>query len=102
MLYYTSIFKNSKIGTITCYGDEGPGPVGTVMTARIQIEGMEFTLLNGGPHFSFTPAVSFFMRCESQDEVDELWEKLSEGGEPGQCGWLTDKYGLSGRSYRRY
>ncbi|MGA9385794.1 MAG: VOC family protein, partial [Candidatus Sulfotelmatobacter sp.] len=78
--FYTSIFKNSKIGEIRRYGDAGPGPKGAVMTASFQIEGQKFTALNGGPHFKFTPAISFFVNCETQQEVDELWEKLSAGG----------------------
>ncbi|MGA8646850.1 MAG: VOC family protein, partial [Candidatus Sulfotelmatobacter sp.] len=93
--FYTSIFKNSKIGEIRRYGDAGPGPKGAVMTASFQIEGQKFTALNGGPHFKFTPAISFFVNCETQQEVDELWEKLSAGGALMQCGWLTDKFGIS-------
>ena len=95
MNFYTSIFKNSKIGRIRRYGDAGPGPKGSVMTATFQIEGQEFMALNGGPHYQFTPAISFFVNCETQAEVDELWEKLSAGGEESQCGWLKDRYGLS-------
>ena len=93
--FYTSIFKNSKIGSISRRGEEGPGPEGTVMSATFYLEGQEFIALNGGPHFRFSPAISFFVRCETQEEVDELWEKLSEGGEKQRCGWLKDKYGLS-------
>lgn len=93
--FYTSIFKNSKISTISRYGKEGPGVPGSVMTVSFQIGGQEFTALNGGPYFNFTPAISFFVNCETQAEVDELWEKLSEGGEIEQCGWLRDKYGVS-------
>ena len=95
MKFYTSIFKNSKIGGITRYGAEGPGPKGTVMFATFRLDGQEFMALNGGPQFTFSPAISFFVNCETQEEVDELWEKLSEGGEKGKCGWLKDKYGLS-------
>ena len=95
MNFYTSIFKDSKIVTVTRYGKAGPGPEGTVMSATFQLEGQEFYALNGGPQFSFTPAISFFVNCETQQEVDELWKKLSEGGEIQQCGWLQDKYGLS-------
>ena len=95
MNFYVSIFKNAKIGSVTRYGDAGPGPKGTVMSATFQLEGQEFYALNGGPHFSFTPAISLFVSCETQQEVDELWEKLSAGGAPQQCGWLQDKYGLS-------
>lgn len=93
--FYTSIFKNSKLGQIRRYGDAGPGPKGSVLTASFAIEGQEFVALNGGPQFTFTPAISFFVNCETQEEVDELWEKLSAGGEPGRCGWLKDKFGLS-------
>ena len=95
MNFYISIFRNSKIGSVTRYGEAGPGPKGTVMTATFQLDGQEFIALNGGPHFKFTEAISFSVNCETQEEVDELWEKLSEGGEKGRCGWLKDKYGLS-------
>src|SRR5246127_2312353 len=93
--FYTSIFKNSKIGSISRYGEEGPGPKGSVMSATFQLDGQEFIALNGGPMFTFSPAISFFVHCESQEEVDKLWEKLSEGGEKQKCGWLKDKYGVS-------
>jgi predicted 3-demethylubiquinone-9 3-methyltransferase (glyoxalase superfamily) len=93
--FYTSIFKNSKIGNISRYGEAGPGAKDMVMSATFEIEGQEFTALNGGPVFQFTPAISFFVHCETQVEVDDLWEKLSAGGEKGQCGWLKDKYGIS-------
>jgi predicted 3-demethylubiquinone-9 3-methyltransferase (glyoxalase superfamily) len=93
--FYTSIFKDSKIVSVSRYPEGAPGPAGQVMTGTIQIEGQEFMVLNGGPQFKFTEAVSFFVNCETQEEVDELWEKLSEGGEEGQCGWLKDKFGLS-------
>jgi predicted 3-demethylubiquinone-9 3-methyltransferase (glyoxalase superfamily) len=92
---YVSVFKNSKIGTVRRYGKAGPGPEGSVMTVAFQLEGQEFYALNAGPHFKFTPAISLFVNCESQDEVDELWEKLSAGGRKDRCGWLQDKYGLS-------
>jgi predicted 3-demethylubiquinone-9 3-methyltransferase (glyoxalase superfamily) len=95
MNFYISIFKNSKVVSATRYGEAGPGPKGTVMTATFQLDGQQFVALNGGPHFTFTPAISFFVNCETQEEVDELWEKLSEEGEKGRCGWLKDKYGLS-------
>ena len=95
MNFYVSIFKNSKVGRVTRYGDAGPGPKGSVMSATFQIEGQEFFALNGGPQLQFTPAISFFVNCETQQEVDELWEKLSAGGEKNRCGWLRDKYGLS-------
>src|ERR1700730_2337761 len=93
--FYTSIFKNSKIGAIARYGEAGPGPKGTVMVATFQLDGQEFLALNGGPQFTFSPAISFLVNCEAQEEVDELWEKLSEGGEKQRCGWLKDKYGVS-------
>ena len=95
MRFYVSIFKNSKVGAITRYGDAGPGPKGTVMVVTFQLDGQEFIALNGGPQFTFSPAISFVVNCETQEEVDAFWEKLSEGGEKLQCGWLTDKYGLS-------
>ena len=93
--FYTSIFKNSKVGNVARYGEAGPGPEGSVMTVSFQLEGQEFTALNGGPAFKFTEAISFFVDCKSQEEVDELWEKLTAGGEEGPCGWLKDKFGLS-------
>jgi predicted 3-demethylubiquinone-9 3-methyltransferase (glyoxalase superfamily) len=93
--FYTSLFKNSKIGKISRYGDAGPGPKGSAMSVTFQLEGQEFFALNGGPHFKFTPAISLFVNCETQEEVDELWSKLSAGGREDRCGWLTDKYGLS-------
>lgn len=95
MNFYVSIFKSSKVLSVTRYGEAGPGPKGTVMSATFQLEGQTFYALNGGPHFTFTPAISFFINCETQQEVDELWEKLSAGGKKDRCGWLTDKYGLS-------
>jgi predicted 3-demethylubiquinone-9 3-methyltransferase (glyoxalase superfamily) len=93
--FYISIFKNSKMGKISRYGDAGPGPKGSAMSVTFQIEGQEFFALNGGPKFKFTPAISFFVNCETQQEVDELWEKLSAGGRTDRCGWLQDKFGLS-------
>lgn len=97
--FYTSIFKKSKVGRIARYGEAGAKvsgrPKGSVMTATFEIEGQEFMALNGGPHFRFSEAVSFIVNCETQQEIDQLWEKLSEGGEQGVCGWLKDKYGLS-------
>ena len=93
--YYVSIFDNSKFIGVTRYGDTGPGPAGSVMTASFVLRGQEFTALNGGPQFSFTPAISFVVYCEDQAEIDRYWEKLSEGGRKVECGWLTDKYGLS-------
>ena len=93
--FYVSIFKNSKILGVTRYGEAGPGPQGSVMTVTFELGGQEFIALNGGPHFKFTEAISFSVDCKTQEEVDELWRRLSEGGEEGQCGWLKDKYGLS-------
>ena len=95
MSFYISIFKNSKVLNVARYGEAGPGPNGTVMTATFQLDGQEFVALNGGPHFKFTEAISFVVYCQTQEEVDEFWEKLSEGGEKSRCGWLKDKYGLS-------
>jgi predicted 3-demethylubiquinone-9 3-methyltransferase (glyoxalase superfamily) len=95
MNFYVSIFKNSKVVNVTRYGEAGPGPKGTVMSAIFELDGQEFFALNGGPHFTFSPATSFFVNCETQQEVDEFWEKLSEGGKKQRCGWLKDKYGLS-------
>jgi len=97
--FYVSIFKNSKIGDIARYGDEGAKvsgrPKGTVMTVTFELDGQQFMALNGGPVFQFSPAISFMVSCRTQDEVDELWEKLSKGGETQQCGWLKDQYGVS-------
>ncbi len=95
MNFYVSIFKNSKVVSVTRYGDAGPGPKGSVMSVTFQLEGQQFYALNGGPQFAFTPAISMFVSCETQKEVDALWEKLSEGGRKDRCGWLQDKYGLS-------
>ena len=95
MNFYTSIFKNAKVGSITRYGEAGPGPKGSVMSATFELEGQQFFALNGGPQFKFTPAISFFVNCTTQEEVDRYWEALSAGGEKLQCGWLTDKFGLS-------
>lgn len=95
MNFYVSIFRNSKILSVSRYGEAGPRPAGSVMTATFQLEGQEFMALNGGPDHKFTDAISFFVDCKTQEEVDELWEKLSEGGEPGPCGWLKDKFGLA-------
>ena len=93
--FYVSVFKNSKVTSIDRYGEAGPGPKGTVMTASFELEGQGFMALNGGPEYKFTEAISFFVNCETQAEVDELWAKLSAGGEEGPCGWLKDKYGVS-------
>jgi len=93
--FYTSIFKNSRILSIKRYGDAGPGPKGSVMTTSFELDGQEFVSLNGGPRFKFTEAVSFVVKCETQDDVDYYWDKLLEGGQPQACGWLKDKFGLS-------
>jgi predicted 3-demethylubiquinone-9 3-methyltransferase (glyoxalase superfamily) len=93
--FYVSIFNHSAIKQVRRYGEAGPGPKGSVMTVTFQLEGQEFCALNGGPHFQFTPAISLFVNCETQPEVDELWEKLSAGGKKDRCGWLQDKFGLS-------
>jgi predicted 3-demethylubiquinone-9 3-methyltransferase (glyoxalase superfamily) len=95
MHFYVSVFKNSKVIGVTRWGEGGPGPKGTVMSVKFQLDGQDFFALNGGPQFKFSPAVSFFVNCETQQDVDELWDKLSEGGEKQRCGWLKDKYGLS-------
>ncbi|HVA93523.1 MAG TPA: VOC family protein [Candidatus Dormibacteraeota bacterium] len=95
MNFYVSIFKSAKITGVTRYSEAGPGPKGTVMVGTFVLDGLEFVALNGGPQYSFTPAVSFFVKCDTQQEVDELWEKLSEGGEKNRCGWLKDKFGVS-------
>ncbi len=95
MNFYVSVFKNSKVVRVSRYGDAGPGPKGTVMSATFQLDGQEFFALNGGPQFTFTPAISFFVNCETQQEVDELWDKLSAGGRKDRCGWLQDRFGVS-------
>ncbi len=95
MNFYVSIFKDSKTVSVSRYGEAGPGPKGSVMTASFQLAGQNFVALNGGPKYKFTPAISFVVNCESQQEVDHFWEKLSAGGREDQCGWLTDKFGLS-------
>jgi len=93
--FYVSVFTNSRIVKTVRYGEAGPGPTGSVMTVAFELNGVPFTALNGGPLFHFSEAISFVVNCQSQSEVDLLWEKLSAGGEPGRCGWLKDKYGLS-------
>jgi predicted 3-demethylubiquinone-9 3-methyltransferase (glyoxalase superfamily) len=93
--FYTSIFEDSKVIAVTRYGAAGPGPKGSVMTVKFQIEGQEFVALNGGPHFTFTEAISFVVNCDTQAEIDAFWEKLSAGGEKSRCGWVKDKFGLS-------
>jgi predicted 3-demethylubiquinone-9 3-methyltransferase (glyoxalase superfamily) len=93
--FYTSIFNDSRIVSATRYGPAGPGPEGSLMTATFELAGQEFMALNGGPSFGFAQGISLFVDCEIQEEVDELWERLSDGGEKGPCGWLTDKFGVS-------
>lgn len=93
--FYVSLFKNSKIKDVSRYGEAGPGPKGKVMVVRFELDGVEFTALNGGPHFKFNEAISLMVNCETQAEVDALWEKLSAGGKTDRCGWLKDRYGLS-------
>ena len=93
--FYTSVFPNSRIVDIARYGSAGPRPEGTVMTVSFELDGQKFVALNGGPQFTFNEAVSFQVMCESQDEVDTYWSKLSEGGEEGPCGWLKDRFSLS-------
>ena len=95
MNFYIQIFKNSKILSTTLYGEDGPGPKGTVMSGIFYLDGQEFMALNGGPQFTFSPAISLFVSCETQEELDNFWEKLSEGGEKQICGWLKDKFGVS-------
>jgi predicted 3-demethylubiquinone-9 3-methyltransferase (glyoxalase superfamily) len=93
--FYVSIFKNSRVVSVSHYTEGAPYPAGTVMGVTFMLDGVEFQALNGGPQFSFTEAISFFVKAKTQDEIDDLWEKLTDGGEPGPCGWLKDKYGLS-------
>ena len=93
--HYLSIFEGGRVVATTRYGGTGPGPKGAVMTILFEIEGQKFLALNGGPQFAFTPAISLIVDCADQAEVDRLWERLGEGGKPGQCGWLTDRFGVS-------
>ena len=95
MNFYVSLFKNSKIVSVSRYGDAGPGKKGTVMVGTFQLDGQEFYALNGGPQYTFTPTISLLVNCETQEEVDHLWENLSQGGKSQGCGWITDKYGVS-------
>ena len=95
MHYYVSIFKNSTVKQVSRYGDAGPGPKGSVMTASFELDGQEFIALNGGPHFKFTEAISFVVNCDTQQEIDEYWQKLTDGGKEIECGWVKDRYGLS-------
>jgi predicted 3-demethylubiquinone-9 3-methyltransferase (glyoxalase superfamily) len=93
--FYASIFENSRIVSSTRYGDAGPGPNGTLMSATFELDGQRFMALNGGPSFRFEQGISLYVSCDTQEEVDRYWEKLTEGGEKGPCGWLTDKFGVS-------
>lgn len=93
--FYTSIFKNSLIKNVSRYGEGAPLPSGSIMSATFQLDGVEFMALNGGPMFSFSPAISFFVKCDTQELIDDLWEKLSAGGEKQRCGWVKDKFGIS-------
>jgi len=93
--FYTSLLPNSRINGVTRYGSAGPGPEGSAMTVEFTLDGLDFVALNGGPEFHFTEAVSFQIACETQAEVDRLWDGLTDGGEESQCGWLKDKFGLS-------
>jgi predicted 3-demethylubiquinone-9 3-methyltransferase (glyoxalase superfamily) len=95
MNFYLSVFKTSKAGAVSRYGKNAPRPEGSVMVASFEINGQNFMALNGGPHFKFTPAISFVVNCDTQAEIDDLWDKLGAGGAPQQCGWLTDKFGVS-------
>jgi predicted 3-demethylubiquinone-9 3-methyltransferase (glyoxalase superfamily) len=93
--FYTSIFDNSEISSVSRYAEGAPGPQGSAMSVEFRLDGQDFMAINGGPHFKFSEAISLFVSCEDQAEVDALWQKLGEGGRPAQCGWLKDKYGLS-------
>ncbi len=93
--FYMSVFKDSKIINVLHYGEAGPGPQGSVLLVTVQLGDQEFIALNGGPHYTLSPALSMFVRCETQEEVDDLWEKLSAGGQKLGCGWVTDKYGVT-------
>lgn len=93
--FYTAVFPGARVSSVSYYGDAGPGEKGEIMVANLELYGQTFTIINGGPEFSHSPAMSLLVNCETQAEVDELWEKLSEGGSKGQCGWLTDRFGVS-------
>jgi predicted 3-demethylubiquinone-9 3-methyltransferase (glyoxalase superfamily) len=95
MTFYASIFKHAKIGDLIRWGDTGPGEKGSVLSVTFELDGQEFIALNGGPAFSFSPAISFFVRCETQGEIDHYWARLLDGGTPRQCGWLTDRFGVT-------
>ncbi|MCO6450103.1 MAG: VOC family protein [Caldilineales bacterium] len=92
--FYFSIFKNSKLNSVSRYGDAGPGPKGEILVANFELEGQEFTIINGGPGFPHSPAMSLLVNCQDQAEIDYLWERLSDGGETSQCGWLIDPFGV--------
>ena len=93
--FYTAIFHNSKLGSVRRCGDQGPGPKGSVMSVELELDGQSLISFNGGPQFPVTPAISMFVRCETQDEIDYYWHRLLDGGKPVQCGWLTDRFGVS-------
>jgi predicted 3-demethylubiquinone-9 3-methyltransferase (glyoxalase superfamily) len=95
MNFYLSVFKDSKVIRVSRYGEAGPGPAGSVMSAEFQLNGTDFYALNGGPMYKFSPATSFFIHCETQEEVDHYWNKLGESGKPSRCGWLDDKFGVT-------
>ena|ERR1700712_3480256 len=95
MNFYLSVFKDSKVTRVSRYGEAGPGPAGSVMSAEFQLNGTDFYALNGGPMYKFSPATSFFIHCKTQEEVDHYWDKLCEGGKPSRCGWLDDKFGVT-------
>ncbi len=97
-----SVFPNSRITAVSRHGEAGPGPAGSVMTVAFELDGLAFTAINGGPMFRFTEAISMIVNCETQAEVDHYWDRLSEGGQPGQCCWLKDRFGCRGRSCRRH
>ncbi|SAL74767.1 3-demethylubiquinone-9 3-methyltransferase [Caballeronia terrestris] len=93
--FYTGVFRHSRIGDVMRYGEAGPGEKGSVLSVSFELDGVEFMALNGGPAFTFSPAISFFVKCETQDEVDGYWDKLAAGGQPQQCGWVTDRFDVS-------
>jgi predicted 3-demethylubiquinone-9 3-methyltransferase (glyoxalase superfamily) len=93
--FYTGIFRDSRVVSISHYGEAGPGPAGSVMSVLFEIEGQQFAALNGGPQFKFSPATSFFIECATQQEIDDYWDKLTAGGQIYQCGWLTDRFGVT-------
>jgi len=93
--FYTSVFRNSKVGKVSYYGEGAPLPKGTVLTANFELNGQQFMALNGGPHFTFSPAISFVISCQTQDEIDHYWKEMSADPAREQCGWLQDKFGMS-------